>query len=81
MQLPSLDQLKTAAAILGGAVTIASAFCAATPTPPPSSLWGRAYRWIEAAALLVGRAKEIGILPDSPGAARIAAEIEPPKAA
>jgi hypothetical protein len=53
-------------AVLGWAtavVTIASAVCAATPTPNPNTRIGKIYRVIETAALLVGRAKNTGLVP------------------
>lgn len=58
-----LASVKEAAALGAAVVTAASAFCAATPTPAPNTAWGRLYRGIEAAALLVGKAKQIGLVP------------------
>lgn len=42
-------------------VTVASAFVAATPTPNPKTVWGKIYKGIETAALLIGRAKDSGV--------------------
>lgn len=47
-------------------VTVASGICAATPTPPPGTVWGRVYRGIEIAGLVVGRAKQRGLVPANP---------------
>lgn len=39
-------------------VTGASAFCAATPTPEPTSFLGKIYKLIEFLALNIGKAKQ-----------------------
>lgn len=61
----SLDEVKTAAGLACATVTAASAFCAATPTPPPNTVLGRVYRVVETLALLVGKAKQMGLVADS----------------
>ena len=61
--IPSVDQLVAFAAVAGSIVTAASAVCAMTPTPAPGTRLARLYRCLEIAALLVGHAKETGILP------------------
>src|SRR5260370_66833 len=58
--IPSADQVETFLAVLGTIVTAASALAAATPTPAPGTRAARLYRYLEIAALLVGRAKETG---------------------
>jgi hypothetical protein len=58
--------LQTILFILTGIVTAASAFVAATPTPPPGSVWSEIYAGIEFAALVVGKAKDTGLLPAEP---------------
>jgi hypothetical protein len=65
---PSLAELETAAGLACSLVTLASAICALTPTPPPSSGWARLYRLIEIAGLVVGHAKETGLAPPVPPA-------------
>ena len=52
-------------------VTVASAITALTPTPAPDSLLGKGYRWIERAALVIGKAKQMGIVRENPHAQRI----------
>jgi len=64
--IPSADQVEGFLAVLGTVVTAASALAAATPTPPPGTRAARLYRYLEIAALLVGRAKETGTLPATP---------------
>lgn len=54
------DVLAVACAV----VTAASAFCAATPTPDPNTPLGKIYRYVEIAGLLVGKAKDQGLVPD-----------------
>lgn len=49
----------TAAIVIG----VAKAITILTPTPDPSTTWGKVYRGIEVAALLVGKAKDSGIVP------------------
>ena len=85
--LPTADEIKTALGTLCALVTVASAFCAATPTPAPGSRWARLYRVIEIAGLVVGKAKDSGVLPPPPlgvGRATAAAidlvhHLEPPR--
>ena len=52
---------QTAMLCVTSLVIVAKAFCAVTPTPAPNTPWGRIYRAIEIAALLVGKAKEAGV--------------------
>lgn len=52
-------------------VTVASAICAATPTPAPGSRLARAYRIIEIAGLMVGRAKQTGLVQVDPRAEKV----------
>lgn len=56
--LPLVGQLIVI--VVGPLVTAASAFCAATLTPPPNTTWGRVYRLIELLGMLIGKAKEQG---------------------
>jgi hypothetical protein len=55
--------LQTLLLVITGLITAASAFVAATPTPPPGSVWSAIYKGIEIAAICVGRAKDQGLLP------------------
>lgn len=75
MNLPTIDQLEGVASIACVIVTGASAFCAATSTPDPNSTRGKIYRYIEFAALLVGRAKQEGLVREDPGNVAIADKI------
>ena len=68
-----LAAVEHAVALTCAVVTAASAFCALTPTPDPTTAWGAVYRYIEIAGVLVGKAKEIGVVPADPAADRIAA--------
>ena len=64
MQLvPTWDQAKTALSVIGSVVIAASLLTSATPTPAPGTKLARAYRYLELAALLFGRAKDTGRLP------------------
>ena len=58
-----LAAVEAAAAIGGTVISTASAICALTPTPDPATPRGKLYRVVEIAALLVGRAKDSGMLP------------------
>lgn len=49
--------------VVASVITLASAVCAATPTPDPNTTWGKVYRAIEFLGLIVGKAKEQGVLP------------------
>jgi hypothetical protein len=49
-----------------GVVTTASAICAMTPTPDPNTLWGKVYRYVEMLGLVVGKAKQSGLVPANP---------------
>ena len=40
-------------------ISAASAFCASTPTPDKTTLWGKVYTIIEWLALNIGKAKQI----------------------
>lgn len=44
----------------GVLVAVASAFVAATPTPPPGTFWAKVYKVIEVLALVIGKAKDKG---------------------
>ena len=47
--------------------TMAKAFCAATETPAANTTWGKIYRFIEIAALTVGKSKQNSVVKtDSP---------------
>ena len=48
----------TVLAALAGIHAAASAICALTPTPRDDAWLAKYYRWLERAALLIGRAKE-----------------------
>lgn len=60
-------------AIAGAVVSAASAICALTRTPDPTTPLGKVYRTVELLGLLVGRAKELGIMPGDPTADKAAA--------
>ena len=49
--------LKVAGAAFTAVITVAGAFCAATPTPDYNTKWGKLYRLIEILALNFGKAK------------------------
>jgi hypothetical protein len=49
---------ETIVATLGGIVTVASLITASTKTPDPNSAIGKAYKLVECAALVVGKAKD-----------------------
>jgi hypothetical protein len=73
-----MDYLAAAAnalAIAATVVTTASAVCAMTKTPDPKTPLGKAYRLIEVLGLVVGRAKDMGVVPASPAADRVGAKI------
>jgi hypothetical protein len=55
-------------------VTAASLFTALTPTPDPSTTWGKVYRIIERVALLTAKAKQSGMIPTNPAADKLAQE-------
>lgn len=57
--------LTTAVEVVCGVVTAASAICAMTPTPDPKTPLGKVYHVIEVAGLLVGKAKQTGMVPDN----------------
>lgn len=61
-----MDYITEAITIGTAVVTITSAICALTPTPDPSTTWGKVYRAIEYAALIVGKAKQAGVVPANP---------------
>lgn len=56
-------------------VAAASVITALTPTPDPASRLGKVYRVFEVAALVVGRAKDRGLIPPNPRAERIAGQV------
>lgn len=76
MLIPTLGQLEGVAAIVGGVVTVASAFCAATPKPAAGTKLAKVYRLVEILGLVVGHAKEIGVVRDLPAADKLAQAIE-----
>jgi len=45
------------------AISVASLVTAATPTPAPDTWLGRVYRVVEVIGLVVGKAKESGLVP------------------
>lgn len=61
-----LDKVMTAIEIACAVVTAASAIVAMTPTPAPNTTWGKVYRMIETLGLVVGKAKQNGIVPSNP---------------
>ncbi|HYD06880.1 MAG TPA: hypothetical protein VEC60_14195 [Reyranella sp.] len=63
------------AAIAGVVVMVASGITALTPTPAPGSRLARVYRCIEIAAVMVGYAKDTGLLPRHQAAERVGAGI------
>lgn len=71
-----LTLVEHIAAIGGAVVTAASAVCAMTKTPDPATPLGKLYRGIEIAALLVGKAKDAGVMPSDPAADKLAAGAE-----
>ena len=72
MTIATVWQVVSIAAVV---VTTAGAICAMTKTPPPDTAWGKVYRGIEIAALLIGRAKDSGLIPDNKAADVIAQEV------
>src|SRR5712692_8856183 len=71
--MTGIDYLEHAVAIGGAVVTVASAICALTKTPDPTTRLGKLYRAVEIAGLLIGRAKEAGLMPNDPAADQVAA--------
>jgi hypothetical protein len=71
---PTADQIKTGLSILGSVVIGASVITSITPTPAAGTRLARAYRYIEIAALLFGRAKDRGVLPATPAADKALAD-------
>lgn len=74
--------IMTVAEIGCAVVTAASGICALTPTPNPNTTLGKAYRIVEVLGLLVGKAKQTGIVPENPAvdavagdAVKVAAEV------
>jgi hypothetical protein len=63
LQLPEWVQIIILILILFvfPAISSASAWCAAVPTPPPNTPWGKIYRGIEYAGFLIGKAKQVGV--------------------
>src|SRR5258708_31527477 len=59
---------------ISGASVFASMLTSGTPTPAPGSRWAGVYRLVETLALVVGKAKDDGMLPRTPLLDRIAAE-------
>lgn len=53
-----IENKEEIVAVLTGAVTLASAICALTPTPKDDAIVGKLYRLVEALALNVGKAKD-----------------------
>jgi hypothetical protein len=72
MQL--VDQAKTWLSVIGTVVIGASLLTSWSKTPPPNTRLGRIYHYIELAALLFGRAKEMGVLPATPATDRAVAQ-------
>ena len=68
-----LTLAEHAVAIAGAVVTAASAICAMTATPDPTTRLGKIYRAVEVLGVVVGRAKDRGLLPADPKADRLAA--------
>jgi hypothetical protein len=60
LTLPTPSELGT---VLGVVFAIAKLITILMPTPPPGSKWAKPYRAVEVVALLIGRAKETGVLP------------------
>jgi hypothetical protein len=54
--------IMTILGVAGGVVTTASAITAMTPTPDPNTTWGKVYRGIEIAGLVVAKAKQRGVV-------------------
>lgn len=59
LTLLTLHNIQIAGAVLTTIISVASAFCAATPTPPTNTTWGKLYKLIEFAAMNIGKAKMI----------------------
>jgi hypothetical protein len=64
--IPSWDHVATGLSVLGSLVITASLVTSLTPTPAAGTRLARVYRVIEIAALLFGRAKQMGQLPATP---------------
>jgi hypothetical protein len=62
-----MDYLYLAGRLFGAActtVTFAAGVCAITPTPDPNTRLGKIYRLIEFLGLVVGKAKDTGLIKD-----------------
>ena len=59
LTLLTLHNLKVVGAVLTSIVSVASAFCASTPTPPANTAWGKFYKLVEFAAMNIGKAKQV----------------------
>lgn len=72
----NINTVMTVGEIAAAVVTLASAVCAMTPTPDPSTTWGKVYRFIEMAAMVVGKAKQTGIVPSNPKIDKVEQSLE-----
>jgi hypothetical protein len=70
-----LAEIQSAVSIGCVVIAVASGICALTPTPAPDTAWGCAYRAIEIAALLVGKAKDRGLVAPNAAAEAIGADV------
>lgn len=52
-------KLNEAISIISTVIAVASAICAATPTPATNTVWGKIYRVIEFLAINLGKAKQV----------------------
>lgn len=66
-----LALVEHVAAVVGAVVMAASAYCARTDTPDPTTLRGKLYHGVEMLALVVGKAKQMGVMPSDPAAERL----------
>jgi hypothetical protein len=58
--------LTLVGSILTSVVTVASAICAITPTPNPTTKWGKIYMILEFLAINIGKAKDKGVAGEQP---------------
>jgi hypothetical protein len=66
------DYVMPALSVAGSVVIAASVYVSKTSTPTPGSTRARVYEGIELAALVFGKAKELGAVPPEPVADAIA---------
>lgn len=68
-------EIRDGVAIAGAVIGAASAICALTKTPDPGTPLGKVYRLVEVLGVVVGHAKDAGVMPDNPAADKVGAEV------